>query len=225
MEIINPLNKKLNILRGAEGEINSEAIEIFRSLDDKFKRYDWYIGLSPMGSTARGYVVNGSDIDCKLVYDSPKISRSEVIKTVKLVSGETERSHGLRAGHISVAYITEFNPDKIRKGLLSVGQEYTNSVLTIRDLSGIVIGKTPEKYRDIVRGILANLSTEDRQRFTDQIVEFIITEERLAEQKLAQRTRMSQQKLTELWENRRKLWIKRINAIWFIGLSSNQKIR
>lgn len=214
MEKIHPLNEKLYIPRNIEGEINSEAIEVLRELDAKFKQYMWYIGVSLMGSTIRNYNLESSDIDCKLIYDSSKIIRSKVIESIKLHCAEIEKDHGFREGYISIAYVVGFNFEKMKKLAGGKWQDDIDTLLTIKDLTGILIGENTDKTREMIKNLLSELSSEEREKVKNLVVDFCVKEERLSEKKLSARIGMSEDEMIQLWKSRKELYGKRFDTVW-----------
>jgi predicted nucleotidyltransferase len=215
MEQPNPLNEKLYIIRDIEGEQNTEAIEVIRELEGKLNQYPWFIGIGLIGSNVRGYNLESSDIDCRIIYDRSKSKRLDVIDIVKAHVEEIEKAHGFESGKITVPYMEEFDLDKIKKGLVDEkDKEHMQALLIIQDLSGIVIGEKVDHYRQIMKNLLLALSEEERQRKLSQVVEYFMIEEDLGEWKLATRTNIEAEEVKKLRVSRRELWQKRINSIW-----------
>lgn len=219
-----PLNEKLFIFRNIEDESNTEALEIFRELDAKFKQYDWYIGLAMAGSNTRNYNLKSSDIDFKLIYDASKVLGSHVvIDAVKLHLGEIESSRGLENRQVTIPFLVGLNIEKIRKTLKDDGlvlnddvehEPFRGILLDIKDLSGVLLGDKVDGYRSLIRGILSELPKDKRDRIIEKIVSYCLTEEWLSEEKFTKRTGISEQDLEKLRESRKTLWKRRLDKIW-----------
>lgn len=215
MEKPNPLLKKLYVIKDIEGKKNTKTIETIRGLEVKLKQYPWFIGLGLMGSTVRGYSVQTSDIDGKIIYDSSKVTRSKVIEVVKLHTDEVEREYAIEHGLLRISRLAEFDLKKIEEDLRGIdANNYMRSVLVFRDLTGIVVGEKVEECRTSLRYLLSKLQPIEKQRVLDQIVDTCITEENLSKEKLVKRTGMGDKEENGLWRARRELWTKRVNKIW-----------
>src|SRR5687767_4116229 len=103
MEQPDPLNEKLYRFRNIEDKPNRQALEAYRALQEKLEKYEWFIGVAPSGSVTRGYNLEVSDIDGKIIYDSSKLYHqpnpshlfsfpTEVVDPLKEYSEEIEES-------------------------------------------------------------------------------------------------------------------------------------
>lgn len=102
----------------AFGGENTEAWEFIRSLDKKLSRYPWYVGLSPFGSTLKGYSTSASDVDLTILYDGGLVPEDvEVLETVHQVAEAVNRQNA------SSVACREIIPEDVSLGLLRLGQD------------------------------------------------------------------------------------------------------
>ncbi|MES2436652.1 MAG: hypothetical protein V4519_01455 [Patescibacteria group bacterium] len=73
----NNFGEKLYSPRDIDGNKNSEIIEQVRDLEERLTPYPWFIGVSPFGSTMKGYSNEESDLDVRILYDEPILKTSD----------------------------------------------------------------------------------------------------------------------------------------------------
>lgn len=218
-------SKKIYSFRNIEGEPNKQAIEAYRSLQEKLEKYPWFVGLAPLGSVARGYNIEGSDIDAKIFFDSSKFKHgdfsdsslfpSEVVEVLKDEVSEIEKALRLKPGFFRPSILSDVNIDRFKQGLEQLrGAKYMNSLITMKDLSDIIIGSKVDKYREEFKKIFRSLDHFQKDNILNTLFEVCIEEEKTTEHKIFHRTGMSDSEWSQILEDRKKLWKKRLNTLW-----------
>ena len=209
------LKRNLFLTDVIKNEKHEECNEISKELNKRFSQYSWFYGLSLMGSNLRGYGTKSSDVDFKIFYDSSEMSMSRLAMIVKQHIKEVEELFGFESGHISVPYFVGFNHDLINKGLHDTeGRDQFKALLTLKDLSGPIVGDKVVEVRRKIKNILSQLQVERKREILDRVVDYAVQEEELGEKKLMQRLGMGNDEMGEFWEVRRNLWETHINDLW-----------
>ncbi len=206
--------KKLYILRNVDGEPNYDEISILRKIENKLIENEAYIGLAPFGSVVSGYNIEGSDLDIYALYDRPKGTGSDAVRSIKDLKKEVEDDVGIKINLIEENINSEMIKQDIRTGI-SRGNpgEFVSTVLA--EMSRMVTGKKIENYRKDILIEMQKLSPEQKQQLFDSIVESLARRDALSLYKRTKRMEeLSKEDHQEIIEKRKEMWQERVRKIW-----------
>lgn len=208
------IENKLYTARDIEGEPNFKELEMIRQLEDRLNKNESFVGIAPFGSMVSGYSTAESDIDIFVLYDDPGITKIDNLEEqAELWEREIKRS-GIDADILFQNINLKLILQDLRVGIkLGRPHEFISPALT--QLSRVVTGKRIEHYRRIVSAELQKLTSEQKEKVIDVIVERLVRRDELSLYKRKKRMpELSEEDHQRILEARATKWRKRVQKVW-----------
>lgn len=192
--------KKLYIARNAEGELNKEALDVIRELEQRPEDHPVFIGIAPKGSIVSN---RSSDIDLTMILDSSKLEEPTDIN-----EADIHREYERKGVNL---FFVDINPEKV---LINPEQIAPYDIDAFSELTKIVTGRKVDYYRQLFRERLRQLSPEKLEELRSLVSDELIKEDAYSLPKLTKRIPELTDKAHDIIETRRNLWLNRWDKIW-----------
>jgi len=203
----------LYVVRGVGEKPNKKEIKQLREIARALGEIPAFVGVTPYGSTVKGYINESSDLDIAILIDSSNDGASA--GTEEEIKSRLEEILGVDTFNCT---FVDVNPhltsadDKIP--LTTENGTIYPSRRAVCGLTSLATGKGVKDLREQYREKIGSLSDKQKVPFKNGVVELLLVGDGLSLKKMAERIPELVGREEELLEARRELWKQRYDRVW-----------
>lgn len=205
--IENQYYNKLYLMRDTEGEPNKEQLDIIRDIETQLKKYDFFVGISPFGSTTKGYNNETSDLDIYIIIKDQEDGMDEFNKHISKIEKKAKNDSPYL--HIFVDQIDmEFVKDNLHTPYYADGVGRTG-IHMIADLCRITTGKKIDELRLDVIKLIEEYPPEEKDRLKERLATYLTKEDMSSVEKIKNRNTGNFDEKKYI-DSRKEMWLQRV---------------